>query len=302
MSSSMADKASDKKADSNAKASALLALAISRESTTYASPSDEELAMLLESGASGDSAMGATRKAQIMDCIANDPVIFDRWMGLVEAAETLELAGFAAVLAASPESSFISRVKSFFSNPLKGFAAAGGSMVAASALMFMVSTTDQFDAELDRLYGDYGTQWQSSPVRQSTTRSVSGVLKKALSIEDLVLREGVVGGLEKLGPNFAINNLASADSDNWSNNIDRELENVLDVLGQLAAISYYKCSLGAEAGYFDQTVSIISHLQPTLTQAADQTSQAISANLQRSGDAETKVCRLSKLVIERVTD
>lgn len=306
MSSSMADKLADKKAANKAKASALLALAVSRESAAYAPPSDEELAILLESGITGDSAMDATRKAQIMDGIANDSATFSRWMLLVEAAETLELAGFAevstALASSSSSNSILSKLKSFFSNPMRGFATAGGSLVAASALVLMVSTTDQYDTQLDELYGDYGSQWQSSPAPQSTTRSVGGALKKALSIEDLLLREGVVDGLNKLGPQFVISHLSSADSDNWSDDIDRDLEVTLDAVGQIAAISFYKCSLGAEAGYFDQTLSLLLNLQPTLAKATDQTSQAISKSLQRSGDAETKVCRVSKLIIARVTD
>ena len=167
--------------------------------------------------------------------------------------------------------------------------------------MLMVTTTDNYQAELDQLYGDYGGQWQNNPAPQSVTRSTSSAIKKELTIEDLLLREGVVAGLDRLGSEFTLVNLASADSKHWADDIDRDVENALDATGQIAAISYFKCSLGAEDGYFDKTLVMLEQLQPALAKGTGDASGEITKTLQRSGDAETKICRLSKRVVERVS-
>ncbi len=53
--------------------------------------------------------------------------------------------------------------------------------------MLMVTTSDNYLSELDQLYRDYGSSWQSNPAPQTITRSAAGALKKKLEIEDLLL-------------------------------------------------------------------------------------------------------------------
>jgi len=328
------DKDSNADIDKAGKASALLALGLSRETPAYTEPSEEELACLLEAGLEAKNIPGidATRKAQILDAIANDPITFSRWMTLVEAAETLAIAGFSPEASAAieslaakerPENSVISWLKSLFANPLRGFATAGGSLVAASALMLMVTTTGDYQSQVDKLYGEHGAQWHSLPAEQTSTRSVTSTLKKPLSNEELALLGGVSDGLNNLGEKFSIVNLAHSASPltkqdaspltkqdaspltkqdaSHSTEIDDELRDALNALGQIAALGHFKCSLGASDEYFSASMALVEKLQPSFEIGADETSLAIRNNLARAGDAETRICRLSKLVIERVS-
>lgn len=292
--------------DNHSKARAILALGLSRESLAYTPPSDEELASLLEAGAVTDGAgsnnvggLDSTRKAQIMDAIANDADTFSRWMSLVDAAETLELAGFSNEKVATKNTqSSVSAIKAFFTNPFKGLATAGGGLVAASALMLLVTTSDDFSSQVDQLYGDYGQEWSSRPADKNALRSVTSTFKKSLSAEDSALHAGVKQGLDRLGDDFILPNLAadkSLSSDEAAEKAD------LLTAGQIAAISHFKCSLEGNPEFFNQTLSMLEKLQPNLLEAGDETSKSLSASFARSGDAETKVCRFSKAVISRVT-
>ena len=83
-----------------------------------------------------------------MDAIANDPATFERWMGLVETAHTLELGNFAADAAHVESSStsvnedspsLLSQFVSFIGDHVRGLMAAGGAMgMAAVALVFLL--------------------------------------------------------------------------------------------------------------------------------------------------------------------
>ena len=286
-------------------AQAILALSATRQPLTYEAPSEEELAALLEAGFSAKTVPGmdSTRKAQVIDAIANDSATFSRWMALVDAAETLELAGFGSEQKAantSQQKSSVNWLKSLFSNPLRGLATGGG-MVAASALMLMVTTSDDYQAQIDQLYGAYGESWSSMPAKQTVTRSTTSPFKHALSAEDSALHAGVTAGLNKLEDDFSLLNLAEKSSLSGTDSLDETLAEHLNIAGQLAALSHFKCSLGANPAYFTETVILLEELEPAFLAATDETSKALSSTLQRKGSTETKVCRFSKQVISRVS-
>ena len=296
-------------ADKELQASALLALAVSRDEAAFIPASDEELAQLLEEGLqSSHSQLGQTRKAQLLDAIANDPATFNRWMLLVDAAETLELGGFAASAiekaTASSDEKSVGWLASLFQNPFKGIATAGSGLATAAVLMLMITTSSDPQSQIDDLYSHYGNQWQAMPAELTATRSFATSDKKVLSAEDIIVRDGVASGLATLGDKFKVPGLIEANTDEPGNaiTIDEDLTSALKVVGQLAALSNFKCSLGAEAGYFVETLVLLESLQPTFEQSQSATSQSIVKNLKRTGDEETKVCRISKQLIERVSN
>ena len=224
--------------DKESTASALLGLAISRESSAYALPTDEELAMLLEEGVETSTALDATRKAQILDTIANDSEVYRRWMNLVESAESLKLCGFANEPSKPLTQSVGARISNWFTSTLnmslKSFSTAGGGLIAASALMVIITTSHDYDSQLDALYDDYGSEWSSVPASKMPTRSVTSILKKKLSPEDSVLSTGVTSGLERLGENVTINNLNHSLTP--FQNLDSDLQEGLKAAGEMLSL------------------------------------------------------------------
>ena len=190
------------------------------------------------------------------------------------------------------------------SNPFKGFAAAGGSLVAASALMLVGTTSDDYQAQVDQLYGNYGDQWESHPSRLSTTRSFPTTQARVLPVEDIQLHQGVMDGLERLGEEFAMPHLIQPDGEDISRaasaGIPAELGEALNIAGQLAALAQFKCSLGGETAFFIETEVMLEPLAAVFASHEDATSSSLSTTLQRGGDAETRVCRFGKAAMARL--
>jgi hypothetical protein len=241
-------------------AQALLALGLTREQAEFHVPSDEELARLIEQNTS--EPLDSTRKAQIMDAIANDPATFERWMGLVETAHTLELGNFAADAAHVESSStsvnedspsLLSQFVSFIGDHVRGLMAAGGAVAE-------------------------------------------------LSVEDSQLKSGIQAGLALLGSDFRIRGIDETVSDAPTDSIDSDKAFALNAIGQIAAISHFKCSLGASDEYYRKAWDAIQAFAPEFETADDDTSKALSKTIKRQGNAETQVCRVSKVVVARVAN
>lgn len=292
------------------KAAALLALGLSREPAAFDRPSDEELAQLLEAEA-GVAPMDSTRRAQIMDSIANDAETFARWMALVESAETLGLAGFAASSEARAREksaageSLLAKITGWFANPLGGLTAAGGGLVAASALFFMVLSPGGLEGQLNDLYEGHGGQWSERPAAVSLTRDLGRDSMRVLNAEDSALSEGVQEGLAALGPEFKLHRLLPASEAEPAPESTRKSLQTLRAAGKLAAISYFKCSLVAEPEYFERALELQNALAKKLAESGDATSQALRETLQqtraRGNDAETQVCGFGETVVDRVS-
>ncbi|MDX1452597.1 MAG: hypothetical protein R3183_08555 [Oleiphilaceae bacterium] len=284
-------------------AKAMLALGMSREQGEFRVPSNEELAMLLDP--QSKEQLDATRRAQIMDAIANDPDTFSRWMAAVETAETLEIGHFATdVVMASQkqtdnEPALISRLLNFVSDHLKAVLATGGATAMAMGLAIVFLVPTGMDSQVSRLYDDYGSTWASKPEIIDVIRGGEQD-SSALSAPDQRLQQGVAAGLKRLGEGFDIRNLNITSRTDVSE-LAPSLSESLFALGQIAAMSHFKCSLGAADAYYAESWKLINELAPAIRTADDETSKAISKVLDRQGKAETQVCRVGKLVISRVT-
>lgn len=289
-------------------AQALLALGLTREQAEFHVPSDEELARLIEQNTS--EPLDSTRKAQIMDAIANDPATFERWMGLVETAHTLELGNFAADAAHVESSStsvnedspsLLSQFVSFIGDHVRGLMAAGGAMgMAAVALVFLLPVG--MDSRVSGLYDDYGQQWDSQPEQLDVIRGGKSTTVAELSVEDSQLKSGIQAGLALLGSDFRIRGIDETVSDAPTDSIDSDKAFALNAIGQIAAISHFKCSLGASDEYYRKAWDAIQAFAPEFETADDDTSKALSKTIKRQGNAETQVCRVSKVVVARVAN
>lgn len=282
-------------------AEALLALGITRDKAKFLPPSEEELAQMLDAETS--QALDPTRKAQIMDAIANDPDTFARWMNAVEMAETLQVGNFATnahfEIAREARPSLLSRFSAFFSEHVRAVMATGGAGVAvAFAVVLMLPVG--MDSQVSRLYDDFGGQWASQPQQLDVIRGAKSQSAAALSIQDQRLKEGVEAGLTLLGDDFRIRQL-NPHSDTDTGALEPELSQSLYALGQIAAISHFKCFLGAEKDYYAASWALIQDLEPAIQAASDVTSKALAKTLSRKAGAETQVCRISKQVIGRVS-
>jgi len=287
-------------------AQALLALGLTREQAKFHEPSDEELACLIEQNT--NAPLDSTRKAQIMDAIANDPATFERWMGLVETAQTLELGNFAADAASAKvqatsasEASPLSQFISFIGDHVRGLMAAGGAMgMAAVALVFLLPVG--MDSRVSGLYDDYGQQWDSRPEQLDVIRGGNSTTVAELSVEDNLLKSGIQAGLALLGSDFRIRGIDETLSDMPTDSISSDKAFALNAIGQIAAISHFKCSLGASDEYYRKAWDAIQAFSPEFEKADDDTSKALSKTINRQGKAETQVCRVSKVVVGRVAN
>ena len=279
------------------KAAALLALGLSQskaDNATFAAPSDEELAAMLE------GKLDTTRRAQIMDSMANDSETFARWMALVETADTLGLESFAQAEAVTTPGFFASIAESL-RNQFKTLAASGTGLAAAASVFLIFSGDSGLDSDIEDLYSSHGSRWSQMPVEQISTRSASGLLKKTLSAEDKALKQGVLKGIESLGPEFS---LQGANKSTTATDAEIDLSDkgyaLLHSTGEIAALVHFKCALGAEPEFYSQTLGLLEALQPELSANEGATHQALDKVISRSGDDETRVCRFGKTVLDRV--
>lgn len=289
-------------------AQALLALGLTRERAQFHAPSDEELARLIEHNTR--EPLDSTRKAQIMDAVANDPATFERWMGLVETAQTLEFGAFAAdatLASSAPEHatqakpSGLSLLISFIGEHLRGVMAAGGAMgMAALALVFLLPVG--IDSRVTGLYEDYGQQWRSQPQQLDVIRSGKSTTTKTLSDEDLSLRAGLQTGLAMLGPDFRIRGIDETLNETAADSLDSDKAFALNAIGQIAAISHFKCSIGENEEYYAKAWEAILAFSPEFEKATDEASMALIKTINRQGKPETQVCRVSKVVVERLAN
>ncbi|GAA3965577.1 hypothetical protein [Allohahella marinimesophila] len=280
---------------------ALLGLGLTRERAEFRVPSDEELAQLLEPQAS--EPLDATRKAQIMDAIANDPETFRRWAAFVETAEIADIGHFAP--GTEPEqavepparASMLSRFREFISDHMRGLMATGGT--AGIAMALVLSMPGGMDSKVSGLYDDYGSHWDSLPETVELVRGADDTESPPLSPADQRLKDGLEAGLAALGSHFSLRQLNPSNTDTSS--LSEPLSESLLTLGEVAAITYFKCYLGAEPGFFDDSLKLMEELAPALRVANNETADSLMHQLDRPGKAETKVCRLSKAAVERVS-
>ncbi|TNC81022.1 MAG: hypothetical protein C9356_10495 [Oleiphilus sp.] len=287
--------------DARKAAEALLALGMTREQAKFLPPSEEEMAQLLDSEAA--QALDPTRKAQIMDAIANDPETFSRWMNAVDMAKTLQVGNFAENVSFETSSerptTLVSRIGQFLAEHVRAVMATGGAGVAvAFAVVLMLPVG--MDSQVSRLYDDFGGQWAAQPQKLDVIRSGKTQQQAALSIPDQRLKEGVEAGLAMLGEDFRITQLNQSSVTDTSS-LETELSESLFALGQIAAISHFKCFLGAEKDYYSASWALIQDLAPAIKAGSDETSKALAKTLDRKGSAETQVCRIGKQVVARVS-
>lgn len=293
----------EREADKRRKAEVLLALGVAQEQALFDKPSDEELAAMVE------GTLDTTRKAQLMNVIANDAESYARWVAAVEMAETLQIGQFAADSAMAQQSagkgSVLQRLVAFIQNPFK-LAPVGGGLAAAALVIFLVGTPTDYQGQVDGLYNDYGQQWQGIPGTSVQTRSLTKPQAPVLTAQDEVLKLGIQQGLQRLGRGFSLHSLSPQPSSEVMEThagLDKEQFNALQAAGQLAALSYFKCVVGATSGFFDNALVLQKALK--LDQYDDEASQQLASALQKSEStesAETTVCRFSTVAIKRVTN
>lgn len=291
----------EREADKRRKAEVLLALGAAQEQALFDKPTDEELAALVE------GTLDTTRKAQLMNVIANDAESYARWVAAVEMADTLQLGAFApqaATDAGTGKVSLLARLAAFVKNPLQ-LAPVGGGLAATALVIFLVGTPTDYQGEVDGLYKDYGQQWQGFPGASVQTRSLTKPKPPVLNAQDQVLKLGIQQGLQRLGDDFSLHNLSpepDADISDSRAGLEKAQFNALQAAGQAAVLSYFKCAVGAAPEYFQQALALQQSLQ--LQQYSDETSQQLAAALDMtdaSETAETAVCRFSTVAIKRVT-
>lgn len=295
------------------KAAALLALKMTRSEAAYAVPSDEEFALLLEENAGTKTAvLGDTRRAQILDSIANDAETFNRWMALVEAAETLGIEAFAAETQSSqqassaPTDSVVVKISDFMQRQWKAVTTAGGGLAAAAAVFMMVASPN-YQSSVDGLY-DGHNQWGEKPAKLTVTRSLSTQPKRQWDATDVALYQGLDSGLNRLGDEFAIVGLeqrakAQDASSLSSSALSSKEQKALAAIGQIAAMSYFKCSLGADEAYFSDAETILASATNALPSGSTTDSPAvalITSSIDDAANAEDKVCGLSTSLVKHL--
>lgn len=282
---------------------ALLALGVSgRLESDYPKPTDEELAQLIE------NSLDMTRRQQLMHIIANDPDTHKRWMALVDTASTLGIGAFAenTVETASPEAnrkSFLAPIIEFFQNPFAGMATAGGGFATAAAVLFLVfSGQPEYQKNIDGLYSDFGDSWQSMPAPRISKRGVTPATQVELSAYDQALQDGMLEGLQLLGPEFFLQGLDVQQEQLQGNQgLENDQYAALKLSGKAAAISHFKCHLESEDDYFVRAMLSLEGLQPELAKQLDGTSTALQRTIARKGSARDRVCRFSRVVVDRLS-
>ena len=299
------------------RAASLLAVTLSRGQATYATPSDEELACLLADNLSEESLsaenlsvenksdagnrLDATRKAQIMDSIATDPECYSRWISLVESADTLGFESFVDNKAAASVKARSGGFFSFLQERWLSFSTAGGGMVAAAAVFLMLASPG-YDAGVNDLYSDYGI-WEEKPSKLSTTRSLEKRSDIVWDAADQSVYAGLQKGLIRLGDDFEIANLARPEVDD-ANTLSTKQTKALEAIGQLTAIAYFKCSLGAPPAFFEETFALMHNAKQDLSTLENETARLIRSTIQgdveEKGDgvAEQQVCELSANLVK----
>lgn len=294
------------------RAASLLAVTLSRGQATYAAPTDEELACLLADNLSAEHSTGEsntvayrldpTRKAQIMDSIAADPECYSRWVSLVESADTLGFEVFADSKATASVKASGGGFFSFLQERWLSFSTAGGGMVAAAAVFLMLASPG-YDAGVNDLYSDYGT-WEEKPSKLSTTRSLEKRSDIVWDAADQSVYAGLQKGLTRLGDEFEIANLAKPEADDASA-LSTQQTKALEAIGQLTAIAYFKCSLGATPAFFEETFALMQSAKQDLSTLESETARLIHSTIQddvkenRDSIAEQQVCELSANLVKR---
>lgn len=288
------------KASRQQKASALLALGLLRDrksnSVSDVAPSDEELAALLE------GSLDTTRRAQIMESLAADPAAFSRWMALVEAADTLGIEAFAQQpVSMSQRAGVVVKLADFAKNQFRMLATAGTGLAAAASVFLIFSGEPGYRGGVDELYQGYGAGWSQMPAEQIRTRSTGGAFKRALQPDELALRQGVVAGAARLGPEFVLQGVAAdiTVSAASGEQLSADEQQLLQSLGEVAVLSHFKCTLDGESEFFAGTVKVLESMQPALEVSSSDLAHDVLALIERSGDEQTRVCRLSREMLAR---
>lgn len=283
------------------KAKALLALGLTREQAEFLLPTDEELAMLAEDPSTKN--IDVSRRAQIMDAVANDPETFSRWMQKLEMAQTLELGIHGAQVQDKPKvrqaPGIAERIAGFLRDHFKALTLSGGAgLAAAFAVVLMLPVG--MDSRVAELYDGYGSTWDTRPEKLTMIRGSQDRQAQALDAENYSLREGVAKGLESLGPDFSIRKL-NRDETKPETLLDPETIATLESIGRVATISYFKCSLGATDRYYTEAYGLLGSLTKDLGAAAPELQNAMQKALAKGRSEKLKVCETSELVIERVS-
>ena len=261
------------------KAQALLALAATREPAAVDdTPSDEELAQFLE------NSLDSTRRAQIQYTIAHNDDVFQRWSALVETANTLGVETFAGQ-PAKRQDSLIMRWMKDVREHLLGYGLTGGAITAA---LLAVLVLPGGGTGVDKLYDQYGQQWQRFPEPRLVVRGAGNTDTVSLSAPAAAVHDGIVEGLNQLGSRFYLDDFPMAVT--ASGALEPELARTLKTAGKIALLSHFKCTLGADSTYFDETLKTVT---TTLHDTHDVTSLALKKSLGDSNDSRRQVCRFA---------
>lgn len=306
----------------NDKALAILALRASRVDAEFFTPSDEELAQLIDAD-TAPVALSETRKAQVLDAIANDPETHQRWTAMVETSELLGLGGFsnstvlnnatnlgdqnAKNTSLSPglegdsqaKNGFFASVLDWFRQPLGQWSGGIGFAVTA-AVLAVVFLPSAHHSKIDDLYKDYGNDWVERPTPLTNLRNLQSNEDQKLDGEQAALLSGIYDGLDQLGAEFTIPMLAARDLALNPELIETDAQHTLFGLGRLVALTNFKCHLGSEPAFYENSFELYELLSQMLEQQgkAGSVSESLKQLINRPGDSEMNSCRISKTLLK----
>lgn len=301
------------KLTSNMKRNALAQLALQLDNKKIkdavgTEPSDEDLTALYE------NQLDATRRAQIMEHIANSTTVHERWIRCVESLSYLEESNNPKSVTNKNKQGFFETLFDFVT--IKQLL--GGTLTAAMAFVVVISILPQQQPELNielslnDAYNSWGgkleNEWKTLPADQKPTPVYSSDRSffskpKIKSTVQQILETGFKISLDQIGGKpfkdfgIVITSLASLPNSDFSS-IKPEHYTTLVHTGQLAALAAIQCKLNPLSERLNKLTSALPILkkQLQLIPFKDATSLIL---LVKTKD-ESALCLTSQSIVDRI--
>ena len=242
--------------DTEDKASVALALDLikgKRDTLVGEAPDDEELAAFY------DDTLEPTRRAQVIAYLANHEESYITWLNLVQTGNTLALKK-ADEHIAEGNTRFITRIKNTINAFFNSTAYMSGAAFTAILVIIVSIQLSTSTVSVNHLYEEYGAV-KIDNAFHLPSRGFN-LFSAPVEAESIILSQGFLLGLERLGENDSVPDLHVLNHDLYDAEqaLDHTAIQVYLDLGQWAAISYYQCKM-LEKSFIDFSQRALDGLQ-----------------------------------------
>ena len=251
-----------------------------------------------EFGALYEGSLDDTRRAQVLSHIAADPEVYRAWIEVASAQSTLIESLESTERPETAGESLLGRLGSWVRESFAIPVGAGAFAAAALVAVLIIPGEEPGEAlsEIDRMYGEYGTQWQVSP-GTLYDREVRGTSSTSVSGEEQALYEGLRQGLDQLGDEFPQKWLAPVEVDAQVESLAPELRAALTDMGRLATLARFQCQLEGSAAFFASAEQSMDRLAGKLELSDSRLTVKLAKAIDQPGEPAERVCDFSREVV-----